>query len=89
MIDDRENDWLAQEMRREGYHGLSSNLDVEHQKEEHSFGWNAGAFAIKQEHAKNHGKEPHSNDPYGNKRVYRIIVILILLVALLGRIFWR
>lgn len=52
--EDRENDWLAKEMRREGYYNNTSGLERAHQQEEASRGWDAGAISNAQEHEEIH-----------------------------------
>lgn len=56
-IEDRDNDWLAQEMLREGYVKNENGLKREHKKEELAKNWEAGAISIKNEHETAHLKE--------------------------------
>ena len=53
-LDDREHDWLAQEMEREGYVANKSGLAKAHALEEHSRDWNAGAKSNAKEHYDRH-----------------------------------
>ncbi len=52
--EDRENDWLAREMAREGYRNNRSSLEEDHAREERSHGWNAGAISNAREHEVRH-----------------------------------
>ena len=54
--EDREHDWLAQEMAREGYRNNRSSLEKDHAVEEMSRGWNAGAVSNAKEHEERHGR---------------------------------
>ena len=62
-IEDRENDWLAQEMRREGYFQNKSGLEAQHAKEESSSDWDAGAISNAKEHNERHLRALRDSDP--------------------------
>ena len=59
-IEDRNNDWLAEEMRREGYNvrakAAGGVLKAAHSEEEHFFrnDWKTGAVANKRQHEVRH-----------------------------------
>jgi len=55
-FEDRNNDWLAKEMSREGYKRNNSMLEKDHQKHEKSLGWDAGAISNAKEHEILHNK---------------------------------
>ena len=55
-FEDRNNDWLAKEMSREGYKSNNSMLEKDHQKHEKSLGWDAGAISNAKEHEILHNK---------------------------------
>ncbi len=85
MFEDRENDWLAQEMRREGYVNNRSSLEKDHQKEERSRDWNAGAISNAEEHHDRHQRTDAFRKGVvqqvnrGNKTANFIGVIFILI----------
>lgn len=54
--EDRSNDWLAREMRREGYRNNKSSLEMDHAREEASRGWNAGAISNARQHEAIHSR---------------------------------
>ena len=86
MVDDRDNDWLSQEMRREGYVGSTSNLDVDHKKDENSIGWNAGALSVKKQHIKEHNKL-HTSDSNMGPDPVALAIGIGRLILFLGIIF--
>ena len=61
-FEDRDNDWLAEEMRREGYNYRAKTsggvLKAAHADEEHMFraDWKTGAVANKAQHERNHAR---------------------------------
>ena len=56
MFEDRQNDWLSQEMRREGYKNNNSMLVEDHEKHEQSRDWDAGAISNAKQHEEKHQK---------------------------------
>ena len=53
-FEDRQNDWLAQEMAREGYVNNTSGLQKDHERHERSRNWDAGAISNAKEHEERH-----------------------------------
>ena len=83
-FEDRQNDWLAQEMAREGYVNNTSGLERDHEKHERSKNWDAGAVSNAKEHEilKKYSKLER-NKELDKKSATTIIVIVIMLMYLI------
>lgn len=98
-FEDRENDWLAQEMRREGYVNNRSSLEKDHFKEEMSRDWNAGAISNARQHEIAHRRADASQrrpasqkNPTANigKLISLIVVITwFIILFIFWMIIWR
>ena len=84
-FEDRQNDWLAQEMAREGYVNNTSGLERDHKKHERSKNWDAGAVSNAKEHEILHKKysKLERNKELDKKSATTIIVIGIMLMYLI------
>ena len=85
-FEDRQNDWLAQEMAREGYVNNTSGLEKDHEKHEKSKDWDAGAVSNARQHEILHQKYSRL-EKVGNtknsKTLTTLVVIIILFVYFL------
>jgi len=94
-FEDRQNDWLAQEMRREGYVNNTSGLEKDHEKHENSRSWDAGAISNANEHEYLHQKyasrrrEANRNVNNTNGVVATAIVIFTIAIYIILMIFMR
>ena len=91
-IEDRDNDWLAQEMLREGYVKNKNGLKRGHEKEELAKSWEAGGISIKNEHEIAHLKERkkenvelqpiiiHSKDREFTTKMFVLFILLMILI---------
>ena len=80
--EDRNNDWLAQEMRREGYTNNRSNLEWDHHLEEQSRDWNAGAISNAKEHEERHQRfvrREQVNNGFDSK-VFSLIIYIAFII---------
>lgn len=87
-FEDRQNDWLAQEMRREGYVNNTSGLEKDHMKHERSNEWDAGAISNAREHETRHKKYMTKNisanktNINGDKATTVVVTIVFTLMIL-------
>ena len=66
MKDDN-NDWLSQEKAREGYKRGKTSAEIDHQIEENSSDWKAGAIFNAKEHYDAHPKLHEEEQPFEHK----------------------
>ena len=86
-IEDRQNDWLAQEMAREGYVNNKSLLEEDHQKHENSRNWDAGAISNAKQHEEIHNRiknQTIKQEPKSFKPLILGMIVPFLFLSLLS-----